>query len=110
MVPNDSPAAARAAQDVEAPAHHEKEARGTYHWGRGGEGNMVTIGSDQRPPPKSSSRERKSSQGAEGRRRGSFQNTIEKGKAMFGLSGGKSKQQGGEKNGRSPVFDEEKER
>ncbi len=27
------PEFARAAQDVNAPAHHEKETRGTYHWG-----------------------------------------------------------------------------
>ena len=106
MVPNDSPAAARAAQDVEAPAHHDKEARGTYHWGRGGEGNMMTVGSDQRPPSKSRSKERKGSQGAEGRRRGSFQTTIEKGKAMLGLGGNKEKLQSGEKGA---VFDGERE-
>ncbi|KAK0282777.1 hypothetical protein LTR91_006624 [Friedmanniomyces endolithicus] len=76
------PEFARAAQDVNAPAHHEKETRGTYHWGRGGEGNMMTVGSDK-------SKERPGMDGEGQQRRGSFQGIMEKGKEMLGLGKGK---------------------
>ncbi|KAK0796909.1 hypothetical protein LTR75_010057 [Friedmanniomyces endolithicus] len=83
------PEFARAAQDVNAPAHHEKETRGTYHWGRGGEGNMMTVGSDK-------SKERPGLDGGDGQqRRGSFQGIVEKGKEMLGLGLGKGKAAGG---------------
>lgn len=85
------PELARAAQDVEAPAAHQKEQRGTYHWGRGGEGNVMTVGGGDKKE-----KERNSSKGPE--RRGSFQGAIEKGKEMLGL---------GKKGGKS---DKEKER
>ncbi|KAK1812688.1 hypothetical protein LTR12_012914 [Friedmanniomyces endolithicus] len=78
------PEFARAAQDVNAPAHHEKETRGTYHWGRGGEGNMMTVGSDK-------SKERPGLDGGDGQqRRGSFQGIVEKGREMLGLGKGKA--------------------
>ncbi|TKA27792.1 hypothetical protein B0A50_04893 [Salinomyces thailandicus] len=84
IVSNDNPAVARLAQDVETPLHHEKEPTGTYHWGRGGEGNMMTLGSNKAP------KERTSSKGEKDRRRGSFQQgVIEKGKEMFGIRQGK---------------------
>ncbi|EMC91458.1 hypothetical protein BAUCODRAFT_41959, partial [Baudoinia panamericana UAMH 10762] len=79
MATNDptNPSLARAAQDVEAPAHLEQEPRSgsTYHWGRGGEGNMMTLGDgahkDKEVPGHN--------------RRGSFQAVVEKGKGMLGL-------------------------
>jgi len=81
MVPNDSPAAARAAQDVEAPAHHEKEARGTYHWGRGGEGNMMTLSAGEQKK-----KERSVSKGEDAHEKPSL---LEKGKHALGLGGHK---------------------
>ncbi|TKA77614.1 hypothetical protein B0A55_03135 [Friedmanniomyces simplex] len=77
------PEIARAAQDVNAPAHHEKEARGTYHWGRGGEGNKMTVGSDK-------SKERPGLGGEQQQRRGSFQGIVEKGKEILGMGKGKN--------------------
>ena len=44
MASNTNPEEARKAQDVEAPVHSGKEKTGTFHWGRGGEGNMMTVG------------------------------------------------------------------
>lgn len=48
IVSNDSAANARLAQDVDAPPSHGKDqpTTGTYHWGRGGEGNQVTLGAN----------------------------------------------------------------
>ena len=76
MASNDSATEARRAQDVEAPKYHQSESKGTYHWGRGGEGNKMTVGGEQRT----------SSKGA-GERRGSFKDAIEKGKETLGLGG-----------------------
>ncbi|TKA48594.1 hypothetical protein B0A54_00730 [Friedmanniomyces endolithicus] len=64
------PEFARAAQDVNAPAHHEKETRGTYHWGKERPGLDSGDGQQQR--------------------RGSFQGIVEKGKEMLGLGKGKA--------------------
>ncbi|KAH9809265.1 Protein of unknown function (DUF3602) [Teratosphaeria destructans] len=82
MVSNDLSDASRsrAAQDVETPAHHEKEVKGTYHWGRGGEGNMMTIGhgggNEKTTVPN----------GHPGKeRRGSLQGVVDKGKELLGL-------------------------
>lgn len=89
-----NPEYARAAQDVEAPAHHDKEAHGTFHWGRGGEGNKMTVGKGDEHY-RNKSKERASSKGptADGaKRRGSFQGVVNKGKEMLGM--GKGKQQG----------------
>lgn len=94
-----NPAEARAAQDVEAPAHHSKEMQGTYHWGRGGEGNMTTVGKSERQQSKErkSSKERTpqqeptttttTTQQIRGKveRRSSFQQVVNKGKEMLGL-------------------------
>jgi hypothetical protein len=100
MVSNDpsDPSKSRAAQDVEAPAHHNKQPQGTFHWGRGGEGNMMTVGGgDQRP----SSKERKTS--GENQRRGSVQGILEKGKELLGLKKKKSGEaQAVEKNKTGP--------
>ena len=82
MASNDSATEARRAQDVEAPKYHQSEPKGIYHWGRGGEGNKMTVGGEQR----TQSKERTSSKGA-GERRGSFKDAIEKGKEMLGLGG-----------------------
>lgn len=87
------PSEARAAQDVEAPAHHGREMQGTYHWGRGGEGNMTFVGggdrsgSKERPSaePRKTSKERTMSGNGGGERRGSFRSAMEKGKEMLGL-------------------------
>ena len=87
MAHSSTPEEARKAQDVEAPAHHQSDPKGTYHWGRGGEGNMMTIGKD--------AKDEKNGNGKE--RTGSFQNALEKGKGMLGLKGKDGK--GGEKNG-----------
>lgn len=70
----DDPSIARAAQDVTTPVAHNKEAHGTFHWGRGGEGNMVTVGEGDR---------KRSSKTEE--RRPSFAGVIEKGKELLGL-------------------------
>lgn len=85
-----NPAIARAAQDVEAPASHEKEAKGTYHWGRGGEGNMMTVGSNAQRPGNGKERTGSKGAGAGEGRRGSLQAALEKGKEMLGL--GKAKE------------------
>lgn len=85
MVSNDDPSAARVAQDVESPAAVQKDPQGTFHWGRGGEGNKVTLGGADRPKQN----ERKGSKGA-GERRPSFAGVIEKGKEMLGV--GKKKE------------------
>ena len=71
----------RAAQDVEAPAHHQSKPEGTYHWGRGGEGNMMTIGKNGKEEKK----ERTPSTENNGRSSGSFHDAFEKGKEMLGL-------------------------
>lgn len=77
MASNDTPEGARRAQDVEAPEVHQKDMKGTYHWGRGGEGNKTTIGPDGREQSKSPRR------GAGERRRSS--KMMEKGKEMLGF-------------------------
>ena len=86
MATNDSAESARRAQDVEAPAHHSGSPRGTYHWGRGGEGNKMTVGSsnsERKGSSRSSIREEQRE-----RRSGSFENAFEKGKEMLGLKKG----------------------
>ena len=82
MMSNDNPENARLAQDVTSPAAHDKEARGTFHWGRGGEGNKMTVGGGD--IKKSSSKERSKSNNA-GERRPSFQGAVQKGKEMLGM-------------------------
>ncbi|KAF2166592.1 hypothetical protein M409DRAFT_23226 [Zasmidium cellare ATCC 36951] len=77
------PSESRAAQDVEAPAHHGREMQGTYHWGRGGEGNMTVVGKSEREASKERKKERALS--GEGERRGSFRSAVEKGKEILGL-------------------------
>jgi hypothetical protein len=88
MASNSNPEEARKAQDVEAPVHHEKEKKGTYHWGRGGEGNMMTVGKDS----KAEKKERSGSEKKE--RSGSFKDKLEKGKEMLGLKGKEQKGSG----------------
>ena len=73
IMSNDNPLNARAAQDVEAPAHHDREPKGTYHWGRGGQGNVMTLGS------------------GEGKQRTESQGVLEKAKAILGLGKGEGK-------------------
>ena len=88
MASNSSAEEARRAQDVEAPLHHQNESKGTYHWGRGGEGNKMTIGEN--------------GDGEKGRRRSSAGKMFEKGKEMLGFKG-----KGGEKAGAgSAIMDE----
>jgi len=79
IVSNDSAANARLAQDVDAPAHHSNQpATGTYHWGRGGEGNQMTLGTGEEKKKK----ERSVSGGEEGHEKPGL---IEKGKHALGL-------------------------
>ena len=81
MASNSNPQEARKAQDVETPVHHAKEQKGTFHWGRGGEGNVMTIGKDKNG-------EKKERSGSEKKERsGSFKDKFEKGKEMLGLKG-----------------------
>lgn len=86
---NDNPENARKAQDVDTPEHHSKEASGTYHWGRGGEGNKMTIGEGDKRP---ASKERT----AGGERKGSFKGAIDKAREAVGL--GKKEKKVGEKD------------
>lgn len=79
MASNDSAESARKAQDVVLPEVHDREKKGTFHWGRGGEGNMATIGKSE---PRPQSKPRRKSSGAAARR-GS--NLLEKGKEKLGL-------------------------
>ena len=58
MAQNVSPEEARKAQDVDTPAHHKNDPKGTYHWGRGGEGNMMTVGQKEAEKPRNGSKER----------------------------------------------------
>ena len=57
MATNENQANARKAQDVDAPEHFQREAKGTYHWGRGGEGNKMTVGGGEK---RSSTEEKRS--------------------------------------------------
>jgi len=89
---NDSAENARKAQDVDAPAHHQHDPKGTYHWGRGGEGNMMTVGGSNEE--KKEHKERKGS--ANKGRSGSFRDALNKSKEVLGLKGKDGK---GEKGG-----------
>ena len=86
MASNDTPEGSRKAQDVDAPQAHQREMKGTYHWGRGGEGNKTTIGSDEGEKEKSKSPLGRG--GTAGRRRSSMKEMKDKGKDMLGLKGG----------------------
>lgn len=77
IVSNDSAANARLAQDVETPTRHEPATGGTYHWGRGGEGNQVTLGTGDHKK-----KERSVSRGEAGHEKPSL---LEKGKHALGL-------------------------
>lgn len=99
IVPNENAAAARAAQDVDTPAHHSKELKGTHHWGRGGEGNMVTLGGSN-----GNKKERTASKGEAGQRRPSFSGVMERGKSMLGMG----KKEGAKNGGSSSAVEEEK--
>ncbi|KAK3715682.1 hypothetical protein LTR37_006907 [Vermiconidia calcicola] len=87
MAVNTDPTEARMAQDVEAPVHHQNDPKGTYHWGRGGEGNKMLVGGGEKHREKS--KERKNSKGE---RSESF---LKKGKDMLGLKGKKGDEKGG---------------
>lgn len=77
IVSNDSAANARLAQDVETPTRHEPATGGTYHWGRGGEGNQVTLGAGDHKK-----KERSVSRGEAGHEKPSL---LEKGKHALGI-------------------------
>lgn len=91
MATNDpaNPSLARVAQDVEPPAYHNKTPKGTFHWGRGGEGNMTTVGNGEgggereKVKDQNKSAERRGSKGKE--RRPSFQGVVHKGREILGL-------------------------
>lgn len=73
--------------------------QGTYHWGRGGEGNMTTLGKSGAQEAREKSQERRarkertaSSGSSSGKnRRPSFQTALSKGKEILGLGGKKEK-------------------
>ena len=99
MATNESQELARRAQDVDAPQHFQREDKGTYHWGRGGEGNMMSVGQNGEKVKEhnakdhhAESKERRKSSKGETERRGSGR-IIDKGKEMLGL--GKHKNIGG---------------
>ncbi len=90
MAKNDSAEEARRAQDIDTPAHHNNDPKGVYHWGRGGEGNMMAVGpkNGEKEEKKSRSKERTLSAGRGGQQRsGSFRDALGKGKEMLGLKG-----------------------
>ncbi|KXT11934.1 hypothetical protein AC579_8572 [Pseudocercospora musae] len=107
----------RAAQDVEAPAHHAKDMQGTYHWGRGGEGNMTTLGKSGAQEAREKSKERRAlkertaSSGSDGgkNRRPSFQTALSKGREILGL-GGKKKENGEKRENGGAVQEPAKEK
>jgi hypothetical protein len=76
-VSNENAENARLAQDVGVPTRYEPTTGGTYHWGRGGEGNMVTLGTGEHKK-----KERSVSRGEAGNEKPSL---IEKGKHALGL-------------------------
>lgn len=82
MATNTGPEEARKAQDVEAPTVHSSDPKGTFHWGRGGEGNKMTIGEDN-----SDKREKERTGSGKKERTGSIQHALEKGKEKLGLKG-----------------------
>lgn len=94
-----NPSRARAAQDVEPPAHLDREPEGHFHWGRGGEGNLMHVkrgASKERAERKdgkldTSMPDGTGKNGME-KRRGSMQIVVEKGKAMLGLGKEKEKE------------------
>ena len=111
MAENTSAASTRAAQDVSTPEAHNREMKGTYHWGRGGEGNMVTL---EGKNGKAEEGKRKGSvagkeagngegQGAGARARRKSSNVLERGKEMLGLSK-EAKER--EKNGSAVAVDD----
>jgi hypothetical protein len=75
-VSNDNATNARLAQDLETPTRHEPST-GTYHWGRGGQGNMVTLDAGEQKK-----KERSVSRGEEGHEKPSL---LDKGKHALGL-------------------------
>ncbi|KAF1824541.1 uncharacterized protein K489DRAFT_378964 [Dissoconium aciculare CBS 342.82] len=98
------PASARLAQDVDTPKAHDREVKGTYHWGRGGEGNMMTVGGGTkvtetegaaaRPSSalRTASRDLSAEQRQGTRRSGSFHAAVEKGKELLGLGSKKERE------------------
>lgn len=99
MAKNDSAEEARRAQDIDTPAHHNNDPKGVYHWGRGGEGNMMAVGQKNGEKngeeKKSRSKERTLSAGRGGQQRsGSFRDALGKGREMLGLKGGSKLEKG----------------
>lgn len=106
-----NPAAARAAQDVDTPAHHNKAMEGTFHWGRGGEGNMMMVGEKKKkeekdaPKPEGLSRVKSREERSGSKERsGSFKGALDKGREMLGLGNKKERKEASEKAGES-AFD-----
>lgn len=109
-------AAARAAQDVDTPAHHNKTMEGTFHWGRGGEGNMMSVG--EKKEKKEAEKAKKEAAKPDGltrvksreeragskERSGSFKGALDKGREMLGLGNKKERTAASEKAGES-AFD-----
>lgn len=96
-----APEEARLRQDVEAPKAHGKELEGTYHWGRGGQGNMTTLvrtqsgvaaGEGEKPMLLSSlgggggnTNNYNTTSNKNGNRSGSFGGIVNKGRELLGL-------------------------
>lgn len=82
-----APEEARQRQDVEAPKAHGKELEGTYHWGRGGQGNMTTLVRTQSgvAAGEGDNLLNTTSNNKSGNRSGSFGGIVNKGRELLGL-------------------------
>lgn len=81
-----APEEARQRQDVEAPKAHGKELEGTYHWGRGGQGNMTTLVRTQSGVAAGEGDNLNiTSNNKSGNRSGSFGGIVNKGRELLGL-------------------------
>lgn len=83
MAKNDPnhPEIARAAQDVEAPAHREPD--GPHHYGRGGAANIAKLSEEEKRAAAQENGQRKSEEGAAGK------GLVDKGKVLLQKLGGK---------------------
>jgi hypothetical protein len=98
-----NPAASRAAQDVDTPAHHNKSMEGTYHWGRGGEGNRMNVGEKKEKDGLTRVKSREEKRAKSKERSGSFKGVVDKGREMLGLGAKKEREEKGLKAGESAI-------
>ncbi|KAK7534392.1 hypothetical protein IWX49DRAFT_302346 [Phyllosticta citricarpa] len=96
MAKNDPahPEIARAAQDVEAPAHAHREPEGNFHFGRGGAANVTKLTDDEALEAKRHNEQRTSGElererAAHGGEREDVRGLGDKAKDLLGKIGGK---------------------